>query len=217
MTRQSKREREVLMEKVPLVSGDVTNTQPGTKLLPARGRRKLLRKRETYDSYFERNLPRVDAALRRVQTFRATAIQLRRQESSDEEVPDTSKFRILIRGKFPLKECGRKEKEKLKKYATTLLARRKLEVTRLESSRASRLARREEKRLKGIDDAARKRLGVNPDDKLFQSLSLSSYETLRAADPGVIEFNLNRPKCRLCARPKDFRSQVVCPDCKVRF
>jgi hypothetical protein len=98
-------------------------------------KRKLLRKRATYIAYFNRGLPAIDAALRRVQTYRSTGVEVVNpipKESSVRGVQSNERVaKRVVREKVPLRECGRKEKEELKKYALRVIARVDRKVSRV--------------------------------------------------------------------------------------
>lgn len=124
-------------------------------------RTNLLRKRRTYTKYFDASLSDVDLALRRVQVRRSMELSIQDREiavAGDSRNPSYSvsapvRWSLTIVGKTSLKECGRKEKRILKKYAATvrenLLGRVDKENKRVARSalRTKRKAWREKKRL----------------------------------------------------------------------
>jgi len=202
------------MEKVPIASGYSAEERPGTKLFNERQKRNLLRKRATYIDYFEKGLARVDAACRRVIAFRASEIALAVKEArwvdsglygELSRIPgETLGFRVVIKAKVPLKECGRKEKQTLKKYATRVFERRCARAEVLEKKRVARLALKakqaEEARIMK-DRAEAERIFVHTASQ--DAIALSGYNLAILAGDAAYQRRRTRQatRCRICEGP----------------
>lgn len=113
--------------------GDCLNTSsiPKSDKHAKAFRTNLLRKRRTYQVYFESSLKQVDLALRKVQVRRSMELQVDDRviavagcsRSESYVVSEPVRWRLTIVGKTSLKECSRKEKQILKKYAASVRAR----------------------------------------------------------------------------------------------
>jgi len=109
----------------------------------------LLHQRSSYVKYLDSNLARVDADLRRVQAYRAWGIEYTSvfrpgpayaQHWRDNGSRTVGKVRLVQRGDVPLKECGRKEKKTLQKYAATARRRKEESILRVNKVKSARAA-----------------------------------------------------------------------------
>jgi len=143
------------MAKPAVASGETAKVPPGIKRPDSTFRDNLLRKRRTYARYFEAGLEQVNQALRRVQVFRCmelrwvpAVVEVGERRSRWETAADVkvAPGRLeLTSGKVSLKECGGKEKQALRKYASTVKARlveRLLKLRKEKERRAALLAER---------------------------------------------------------------------------
>jgi hypothetical protein len=158
------RERNIAMEKQvsPQVKGPLPNDLEENEWTFRRRRtfaRNLLHKRRTYDEYFSKGLAKVDVALRRVQCNRGYAIERVHAQHGPCYEPWLERpphYRLRLEGSVKLRECGRKEKEMLKKYAASVKSKKLekcerlqvLEKKRVERARLAKLAAEEERERK---------------------------------------------------------------------
>lgn len=130
---------------------------------------KLLRKRATYERYFAQALTggQIDSALRRVATRRCFELKCSTKSvflSQGEGRSESSvqvhslRFSLELTGNPPVKECGRKEKKILQKYALRVrarLAKRLAGKKKFEGTSEQRAKRRYLERKRKDDEASK--------------------------------------------------------------
>nr|UYL95456.1 MAG: hypothetical protein [Chuzhou Botou tick virus 1] len=209
MSRVSIGERDQLMVKIDLASGESANETPGIKHI-RKNVKNLLHKREVYASYFERNLPSVDSALRRVQAFRAWGVE-RVLLESDREVETASpgvfelapgrwQYRTVLKDKISLKECGRKEKQKLKEYATRVRDRRVAQASHRNDRLAASQARRAERE---------RRRAVEQEDRNAIRLRLLAQARVSVENPRSVLVGCSSHRVKECDTCWDSRQIVA--------
>lgn len=189
MSRVSIGERDQLMVKIDLASGESAEETPGIKQEQKKKFLKnLLHKRKTYVSYFNASLPKVDSALRRVQAYRAwgiarelhdydRVIASRGPRNDPVFAPGVWRFSTVLKGKISLKECGRKEKKLLKEYATRVRDRCVSKASRLNSRLAASQAKRAERE---------RRRAVEENDRVVDLIRLRATVVVAVSSPRAV-------------------------------
>lgn len=212
-----------MMEKRTVASGESTEETPGTKVTTVQSQRlfvtKLLRKRATYARYFSAGLSLVDQALRRVEAFRAYSLNWENAKYSEgsrvgevhrrgpalspRHLLQAGKLVLSIRGKVSLKECGSKEKKKLKEYALRVkrrkVARLEHESTKKERRRLLAKRREEEARKRWEEEVAQR---WTADEKA----ALEARNALFVSDPRGFEVLLRQEEA---ARRRARRERIA--------
>lgn len=153
-------------------------------------RRNLLRKRRTYTRYFEAGLSQVDMALRRVQAYRAYAIVWQAKDDegcsalTGKKMAGPAGPTLELQGKIATKECGRKEKENLRKYAVRVKSRKIARFEREKKEKERRAALLARKR-KSYTQAGVRQDVAEREPSFAQQLQLRNE--LWLANPGKIE------------------------------
>jgi len=194
---------------------------------------KLLRKRREYPTYFSKNLGLIDLKLKKVLVRASISVVRPKPVFGDYErstgtcgLMFVEPARVKIEGKV-LKECNRKEKEILKKYAIKVKAQREKEIQkekdrkfikegmRWQRRRAARLERefvqqpletlRAGARAAGVEDVpiVREHLGaqVRPPAELQRDIWIKDPEVVTAGEIRQAMKDLNVSSISVATRP----------------